>query len=132
VIAGKLRSASAAHDLPFTSDFSRMSRFIAAGQARRGTRTIRLLAETVSGLRAARRRGPALAPDTPNGQEIKKMRRTVAILWAAAVVFALLARTTTGVWRPVFALAGALLAVAATAVGVLTLLIDSLLRTDNR
>jgi hypothetical protein len=47
-----------AHGYEPPSDFSRWSRFIAAGTARRGTRTVRLVGEAVSGVRAARRWTP--------------------------------------------------------------------------
>lgn len=54
-IQQQILAAYQAHGYEPPSDFSRWSRLIAAGTARRGTRTVRLLIETVSGLRAARR-----------------------------------------------------------------------------
>ena len=54
-IQQQILAAYRAHGYEPSSDFSRWSRFIAAGQARRGTRTLRLFIEAVSGLRAARR-----------------------------------------------------------------------------
>jgi hypothetical protein len=53
-IQNEILGAYAAHEYEPPTGFSRLSRFLAAGTARRGTRTIRLAVEAVKGLRAAR------------------------------------------------------------------------------
>jgi hypothetical protein len=131
VIQGKLQAAAATHDVWSGSDFSRASRFLAAARARRGTRTVRLLAETASGLRAARRRGPAPAPGTVNAGELKRMRRTLAGIWTAAMTFALLSKTFTGPRRLVCAAAAGVLGAVGAAFGFLTYALSSLLRTNT-
>jgi hypothetical protein len=88
------------------SDFSRISRFVAAGNARHGTRTIRLAVETVRGLRAVQRwtpppplgrSGETLSPaasqllgrwNDHRARELRRIRRTASVfatLTAAAV-----------------------------------------------
>jgi hypothetical protein len=71
------------------SDFSRVSRFIAAGTGHRGTRTFRLLAEGLRGLRAAYNRIPA-AP-AQNERELGRMVRALLHLLRPFAVHAILA-----------------------------------------
>ena len=54
-IQRKILAAYEAHGVEPLTDFSRQARFIAAGKARAGTKTPRLLWELGSGLLAARR-----------------------------------------------------------------------------
>jgi hypothetical protein len=127
-IAAKLRAVMEAHELALNTDFSRISRFLAAAHGKRGTRTLRLLFEAASGLKAARRRGPGPQPGTDNAREISKMHRTLGLLLAAAMAAAILARTSTGGWRLLFAAIAAMLAALAVAFGLFTYLIGTMLR----
>jgi hypothetical protein len=84
------------------SDFSRISRFAAAGSARRGTRTVRLLAETVGSLRAARQWAEENIPENghaDNEKELGRMRRSAGTLSALALAAAVGARFTRGFLR---------------------------------
>ena len=66
------------------TDFSRISRFVAAGTARRGTRTARSLIEIVGSIRAARRwaEDNAISEDSRlhNQEELRRIRRSAGRL----------------------------------------------------
>jgi hypothetical protein len=127
-IQGKLRTAFAANDVPVHSDFSRISRFIAAGQARRGTRTVRLVAESARGLRAAARLGPLPARDSENGRELHRIHRSLGILCTAATAAFVAARLTTDGRRIAFAVVGGFLSLLTSVFAVLALAVGTIFR----
>jgi hypothetical protein len=131
VVRTKLTHAAAAHEVPLDGDLSRISRFIAATQARRGTRTARFLAETVSGLRAARRRGPSPAPDSPNGRELRRQHVILARIWAAAAVALWMTRIVRGGPRIAFAVAAGFLSAIGAMFGLITYLMSTLARATT-
>jgi hypothetical protein len=103
------------------SDFSRISRFVAANTARRGTRTVRLLAEIVGSLRAARRWAEKNVPENahPDNQgELGRMRRTAGSLTALATTAAVSAYFTRGFIRLGLVLISVLLGALAAWVGL--------------
>ena len=71
-IQQQIRASYAAHGYEPPSDYSRLSRFIAAGTGRRGTRTIRLLLEAVRGLGAASKWTP---PDPHEADDARRRSR---------------------------------------------------------
>lgn len=120
-----LLAAYQAHGYEPPSDFSRWSRFIAAGTARRGTRTPRMLFEAVSGLRALRRWTPGPAADEPppaparssdddqdahNRSEVRKLGRATAVYGFVAAATATGAYLTSGVLSVLLAVVAALFA----------------------
>ena len=96
------------------SDFSRISRFVAAGTGRRGTRTARLLIEMAEGLRAAGRwlQDSALPDDNgrQNQKELGRIRISAAAFTALAASAAVGAYFTRGVIRFGFVVLSTLLA----------------------
>jgi hypothetical protein len=104
------------------SDFSRISRFAAANTARRGTRTIRLISETVGSLGAARRWAEKNIPESDhhpeNEKELGRMRRTVGILTALAATAAVSAYFTRSFVRLGLVLFSVLLGALAAWVGL--------------
>ncbi|MCW2548683.1 MAG: hypothetical protein JWN96_3143 [Mycobacterium sp.] len=132
VIQGKLRAAAAAHDVATGSDFSRLSRFFAAGLGKRGTRTVRLLVESGRGLRAARRLGPPLARESENGREIHGMRRALAAIWAAAAAAFVAARIASGGPRVAIATVAGFLAALGTVFAALTYTVNSVTRAAGQ
>jgi hypothetical protein len=103
------------------SDFSRISRFAAAGSARRGTRTVRLLSETVGSVRAARNWADDNIPENDradNEKELGRMRRSAGTLSALAVTAALSAHFTRGFLRVGLILLSVLLGALAAWVGL--------------
>jgi hypothetical protein len=103
------------------SDFSRISRFVAAGTGRRGTRTARLLIEMAESLRAAGRWLEDSATPDENGRqnqkelgrnekELGRIRRSVAGFTALAVSAAVGAYFTRGFIRFGFVALSTLLA----------------------
>lgn len=124
-IQQQILSAYEAHGYEPASDFSRWSRFIAAGTARRGTRTARLLIETVAGIRAARRWHPAPSPaqdpprteqhsdsddETHNRSELRRLGRATAAYGLVAAAFAAAAYFTSGILSTVLAVIAGLFA----------------------
>lgn len=116
--------AFAAHSEEPVSDFSRVSRFVAAGTARRGTRSFRLLRETASALRAARNWTPPPGSpfatsesdntegvDTDHGRDVWQVGLTLAACAALAVGAAVGAHFTRGIVRAFLLLLTTLLAV---------------------
>jgi hypothetical protein len=85
------------------SDFSRISRFVAAGTARRGTRTARLLIEMVESLHAAGRWAEESAAPGDNGRqnqkELGRIRRSAAAFTALTASAAVGAYFTRGFIR---------------------------------
>jgi hypothetical protein len=95
------------------SDFSRISRFVAAGTGRRGTRTARLLIELAESVRAAGRWAEESAvPDDheQNQTELGRIHRSVAAFTALAVSAAVGAYFTRGFIRFGFVVTATLLA----------------------
>jgi hypothetical protein len=85
------------------SDFSRISRFVAANTARRGTRTIRLISEIVGSLRAAQRWAEKNFPESDrhpdHEKELGRIRTTASTLTALAATAAVGAYFTRGFIR---------------------------------
>jgi hypothetical protein len=94
-------------------DFSRISRFVAAGTGRRGTRTARLLIELAESVRAAGRWAEeSVIPDDhgQNQKELGRIRRSVAAFTALAASAAVGAYFTRGFIRFGFVVMSTLLA----------------------
>jgi hypothetical protein len=137
-------AAYQAHGYEPPSDFSRWSRFIAAGTARRGTRAVRLVGEAVGGLRAARRWTPEFtdqdfpAPDrrprpvarqeARNKAELRRLGLAAAGYGAVAGAAAAGAYRTNGAARVVLAVVAAFFATAAAWVTLWYIGIDILLQ----
>lgn len=119
------------------SDYSRWSRFLSAGTGRRGTRTLRLLAETARGLDAARKKTAATSDEAleadsrmllPDGDdvsadmavELRSVRRAFAAYAALSVAAVAGAYFTSGIARIVLMIVAVLLAAIATWVGLWT------------
>jgi hypothetical protein len=104
------------------SDFSRVSRFVAAGTGRRGTRTPRLLIEMAESLRAAGRWAEGSAIPDDNGQrnekELGRIRRSAGAFTALAASAAVGAYFTRGFIRIGFAVLSTLLAALGAWVGL--------------
>lgn len=124
-IQQQLVAAYQTHGYEPPSDFSRWSRFIAAGNGRRGTRAFRLIVEGVSGLRAARRwtpkptaaepvaRATELADDDEDAQnrsELRKLGRATAAYGLVATAAALGAYFARGIPSIALAVVAALFA----------------------
>jgi len=96
------------------SDFSRISRFVAAGTGRRGTRTARLLIEMAESLRAAGRWAEDSAIPDDNGRqnqrELGRIRRSATAFTALAASAAVGAYFTRGFIRFGFVVLSTLLA----------------------
>jgi hypothetical protein len=129
-----------AHGYEPPSDFSRWSRFLAAGTARRGRRTVRLLNEVVSGLRAARRWSPGLPDDQepgPSGEdkhnesELRKMGLAAARYGAVALVAAAGAYFSGGILSVVLAVIAAFFAAMAAWVMLWYIAIDTLIHISR-
>ena len=102
------------------TDFSRISRFLAASTARRGTRTARLLIEIVGVLRAARGWAETISEShrLENQKELRRMRRSAGVLTALAISTAVGAYFARGFIRLGLAVLSALLGVLAAWVGL--------------
>lgn len=92
------------------TDFSRISRFVSAATGRRGTRTVRLVSETVHGLAAAKRYSDQQAPPTmeanvANKRSLRRLRHTVLASAALTATAVIAARTTRGPTRGALILA---------------------------
>lgn len=115
-IQRRLLRAFAEHGEDPQTDFSRTSRFVSAATARYGTRTVRLVSETVRGLAAARRYSdrlaqPAAATVTPatlvhrneaRAASPRSLRRLLSTVLASATLTAtavVAARRTRGPLR---------------------------------
>jgi hypothetical protein len=136
-----------AHGYEPPSDFSRWSRFLAAGTARRGTRTVRLLNEAVSGLHAARRWSPGLRDDQDpslpaslpgrggedehNKSELRKMGLAAAGYGAVALLAAAGAYFSNGILSVVLAVIAAFFAAIAAWVMLWYIGIDTLVRISR-
>jgi hypothetical protein len=149
-IQQKISAAYRRHIYEPPSDFSRWSRFMAAATARRGARTVRLVGEAVSGLRAARRWTPEPAdqdvpvPDRRPGYAREKARedsglKRLSLAAAGYGAVALAATTgayfTGGIARIVLAIIAAFFGASAAWVTLVSIGIDTfvhVIRTMER
>jgi hypothetical protein len=104
------------------TDFSRISRFIAAGTARRGTKTARSLIEIVGSIRAARRwaEDSAIPGDSrlQNQKDLRRMRRGAGAFTTLATATAVGVYFTRGFIRLGLIVLTILLSIAAAWVGL--------------
>lgn len=99
----RIRAAYLAHDQPLPPfGLTAVSRLAAAGNARRGTRRVRLLVLVGGALARAVRwsREAAVGPDAHNREELRRMFRTAGVLTGVAGLSAGAAVASTG-WRRV-------------------------------
>jgi hypothetical protein len=137
-IQRELLAAYRAHGVEPPSDFGRVTRFMSAGSARRGTRTLRLVWELGSGLRALERWAGEHANDDEVGARIdasasaenrgqrRRLHAAVTGCVALAVAAAGAGWKTTGTVRVLFAVAAAVIAALSACVGLLDFVIGLL------
>jgi hypothetical protein len=117
------------------TDFSRISRFVAANTARRGTRTVRVLVEIVGALRAARRwaeKNISQSDSLENRKELGRMRRSAGVLTVLALSTVVGAHFTRGFIRLGCAVLSVLLGIVAAWVGLWVSAISSVTRSPRR
>jgi hypothetical protein len=127
-------AAYAAHGYEPPTDFSRWSRFLAAGTARRGTRTIRLAGETANGLRAARgwradaSKNNAIeeADRLHSENELRRMRRAVGVFAVLTASTTVGAHFTKGAFRVVLVVLSGLFVIVGTWVALWASLLGSI------
>lgn len=130
-IQAKLTRAFQNNGLPAHTGFPRLSRFLAAGLGKPGTRTIRLIIESGRGLRAARRRGSAARAGSEHAEQLHRMRHSLAIIWSATGAAFTAARMLKGPSRLGFAALGGFLSAVGVAFAALTYAASSLGRAAD-
>jgi hypothetical protein len=130
-IQAKLTQAFGNNGLLADTGFPRVSRFLAAGLGKPGTRTIRLIIETGRGLRAARRRAPAARAASNNAAQLHRMRQSLVIIWGATWAAFTAARLLKGPSRLGFAALGGFLSAVGLAFTAFTYTVSSLTRATE-
>lgn len=137
-IQREILSAYEARGYEPRTDFSRLSRFIAAGTGRRGTRTVRSLVETARALRAATKWVADTSKEHPNPDEASfnakdrpTIRRAFAMYTGLAAGAAAGAFFTNGMARAILVLLAFLLVAVAAWVGLWALVIGVLSRISR-
>jgi hypothetical protein len=128
-IRREILAAYAAKGYEAPSDFNRISRFVAASTAHRGTRTVRLSIEIVESLRAARRWAKRNIPESDhpdNEKELGRMRRSAGAFTALATTAAVGAYCTRGFPRLVLVVFTTVFGVLAAWVGLWVTAINSI------